>query len=401
MAVLAFLQVAGMFTAWAASLYVVKWLAGLGIGLCFFLLGRCRFSRELSTEFALVVAILVIGLVAQLGDSIDGRAVALTASYAMTAATAFLIGPRALRRRSVQRIVWPGMLLGVTIGAILAEYLGFQDFFNAISASSGRLRFSGAFFTPNSAGSAGLIGVILAAAAFEAKPRWRYLTPVPVFIVVMILADSRGSLLAALTFVAALPILRMARWPPQRVAITLCLAAVGLLCLGTVLAGRIDWPAAGELEPALNRISTGRWANWKEALDYLEGPLRWMFGLGMSRNFSFAYQETDFPVPVRGWNADNFFIDLLGRTGLVGLLLFVVMTGSLAMKMWRGLKLGPPRDVSQHVLGLAVLAATVVLGGTNSLIFTWSWLQAMVAWPLVAASATRPVSPPAALAPPP
>jgi O-antigen ligase/polysaccharide polymerase Wzy-like membrane protein len=389
LAVLAFVQIAGAFTSLADRLYVAKQMAALGIGLCFFLLGRCRISRELTTEFALVIATVGIGLVSQLGDTIDGRALGLAASYSMTAFTAFLIAPSAFRRRSVHRIVWPALLLGVTVGVVIGEYLGAQDIFASFSFFTGRLRFAAGFYSPNAAGVAGLVGVILAVAAFEARRRWVYLAPVPVFIAVMLLGDSRGAILAAIAFLVAIPILRIARWPPRRVAIALSLGLVGCLLIGSVLAPRINWPAPGQFGPDLNRLSSGRWTNWQEALSYLDGPLPWIFGLGMSRNLSFAYQETDFPVPVRGYNADNFFVDIVGRAGIVGLVLMLAVLWSLALKMWRGLTLGSPRSTSRYVLGLAAFTSTVLLGQTNSIIFTWAWLQAIVAWPLVAAAATH------------
>lgn len=389
LAVLGFVQVAGTFTAYAQSLYLVKWLAGVGIAVCYFLLGRCHVSRKLATEYAMLFAVLAIGLVTQLGDSIDGRAIALVISYTLTGTTAFLVAPAAFRRRAVHRTVWPALLAGVAAGTLYAEYLGLQDFLSAITTSSGRLRFFGAFYQPNAAGTAGLIGVILAVAALEARRRWWYLLTLPFFFVVMILADSRGSILAALTFLLSLPILRMTRWPPRRIAMAFTLGAIVLLVGGVYVAGKIHWPVTGQWQPELNRISTGRLTNWSESLGYLESPLRWMFGLGLSRNFSFTYQETDFPVPVRGSNADNFFIDILGRTGIVGLLLMLGIIASLTLKMWRGLTFGSPRIASQCTLGLALLISTVLLGATNSVIFTWAWLQAIVGWPLIGAAATH------------
>lgn len=397
LAILAFIQVAGTYNTWTERLYLGKWLAGLAIALSYFMLGRCRISRELTTEFAMLVAVLAIGLLAQLSDTIDGRALALVTSYTMTGTTAFLVAPAALRRRSVQRIIWPALLLGVTVATVLGIYLGFQDIFNALTVTTDRVRFGGAFYSANAAGVAGLIGVILAVAAFETKHRWRYLdlATIPFFMVVLFLSGSRGSVVAAIAYLAVIPILRIARWPPQRAGIALSLGAMGLIVLGILMAGMIDWPAPGQWQPVLNRFSSGRWTNWKDALSYLDGPLRWMFGLGMSRNFSFAFQETNFPVPVRGSNADNFFIDILGRTGIVGLLLILGIIGSLALRMWRGVRGGSPGNASQCILGLAALTSTLVLGQTNSVIFTWAWLQAMVAWPLIGAAATRPIDSPA------
>src|SRR2546422_5450549 len=50
----------------------------------------------------------------------------------------------------------------------------------------------------------------------------------------------------------------------------------------------------------------------------------------------------------------------------------------------------PPRStLFPYTTLFRSLAATLVLGATNSVILTWGSLHAMVAWPLVAAAASR------------
>lgn len=398
LALLGFVQVVATFTALLDRLYVAKWLAGLAILGCYFALGRCKVSMALLGEFALLVTVLAISLLSQLGDTLDGRAMGLAASYLLTATAAFLVAPCAFRRRSVQRIVWPAMLLGVSVATLLGEYLGVLDLLSSVSLDQGRWRFAGAFYQPNAAGTAGLLGVILAGAAFNATRRWIYLTAVPPLAVVMVLADSRGSLLAAGAFFAVWAIARAARWPTRHIATVSCFGVLVLLGYGLLHSGNLGLPDTTHAQTALNEVSTGRWASWTEALSYLDGPVRWAFGLGLSRNFSFAGRGTAWPVPVRGSDADNFYVDLLGRVGIVGLVLFLSIVGGLALRLVRGLRQASPRTASDRALGLAVLGGTLVLGATNSGIVTWGWLHAMVAWPLVAAAATRPGSP-TALAP--
>ena len=154
-------------------------------------------------------------------------------------------------------------------------------------------------------------------------------------------------------------------------------------------AASTHWPNTSNLEATLNLVSTGRWANWVQSLSYLDGPVQWTFGLGLSRNLSFVAPTTDFPVPVRGANADNIYVDLLGRAGISGLSCFLLLAASLALRIGGGLRRASPRRASDCALGLAVLAATLVLGLTNSSVLTWGWLHAMVAWPLVAGVAIR------------
>jgi hypothetical protein len=93
-----------------------------------------------------------------------------------------------------------------------------------------------------------------------------------------------------------------------------------------------------------------------------------------------------------GPNADNFTSTYRDApVSLVSCCLSVI--GSLAVRLCSGLRHASPNGAADRTLGLAVLAATLALGATNSVILTWGWLHAMVAWPLVAAAATRPVYP--------
>jgi O-antigen ligase len=389
-AAFAFVQVAGTFTDLTDRLYVVKWLSGVAIGVSFLLLGHCRLSRALSREFALLVAVILIGLGSQLGAGLDGRALALGTSYALTATAAFLVGPCTFRRRSVQKLVWPALLLGMTAATLLSELLGLSDPLRSVLVVQDRWRYSGAFFQPNVAGMAGLVGVLLAAAAATATRRWTYLLAALPHTVVMVLAASRGSLLAAAVFAATAALVQTTRLKARSLATVACAGALVVLIAVLGRSSHLDLPDASHTRAALNQLSTGRLTNWSDALGYLGGPLDWGVGLGLSRNLSFAARETDFPVPVRGSNADNFYVDLLGRAGIVGSALFFAVVASMGLRLARDLRYLSPRCLSERALALAILAATLTLGITNSVILTWAWLHAMIAWPLIAATATRP-----------
>jgi O-antigen ligase len=388
LALFAFVQVIATFRGLVDRLYVAKWLAGVAIFACYFALGHYRISTAWRREFALFAAILAIGFLAQLGDALDLRAVELGVTYTLTAAAAFLVAPSAFRRRSVQRLVWPALLAGAGLGTVLGEYLGLRNPIAAIWRSGGRWRFAGVFLHPNAAGVAGLIGVVLAVAAFNATRRWRYLGLVVPFTLVMALADSRGSLLAAAALAGVPLAVAIGRWRTRRLALATCGALLLLLGLGVAYSGSIRVPETSRV--SLNEASTDRLAVWSESLGYLGTPWQWLFGLGISRNISYVGRRTTVvAIPVRGSNTDNAYVDLLGRTGIVGLSLFLAMIASLTWRLGAGLRRAPPGESRDHAVGLAVLAATVALGMTNSLIFTWAWLQAMVAWPVAVGAATR------------
>jgi hypothetical protein len=390
LAALTFIQVVATFRSLMGPLYVARWLAGVGVVACFVALGRFRVSTTLAREFLLITAIVTLGLLAQLDDNLDMRALALATSYTLTATAAFLIAPSTFRRRAVRRLVWPAMLVGVAAATLLGEYLGLRDPLGSIAASSDRWRFFGAFFQPNAAGTAGLLGLILAGAAFTTRPRWWYLATVPFFIIVMLLADSRGSILAAAALVGGWGLVQVLRWPVRKLAFAATVVALFALGAGLRNSARLEWPDLSRTPHTLNEVSSGRWANWTLSLSYLESPVQWSVGLGLSRNFSFLPMEAGaLNIPIRGSSADSFYIDLIGRTGLIGLALFLAMIASLYLRTWRTPEGALPVVHRERAFGIGVLAATIALGATNSAIVTWGWLHAAVAWPLVAAAATR------------
>lgn len=382
LAALAFLQVVASFRGLDERLGAARWAASAVLVGCFFALGHWRVSLAFRREFLLLVAILCLGCLTQLPDTLDARALVVAVSYGLTALAAFLIAPCTFRRRSVQRLVWPALLFGVTIATALGEYLGYRELLASFSVAENRWRYWGAFNLPNSAGTAGLAGVILVAAAFHSARRWRYLLPLPLFAATMLLADSRGSVLAALAFLGTLATMRVARWRTERIALAACLGVVATLGYALLHASNLEWPDMSHAQMNLNLYSTGRLESWQASLSYLDGPMQWIFGLGLSKNLSFVGRWTWLPVPIFGSNADNFFVDLLGRAGLVGIALFAAIAVSLTWRLCNGVRAAPAYHASDRSLGMAVLASTLVLGLTNSVIFTWGALHAMVAWPL-------------------
>jgi O-antigen ligase len=387
-ACLAFIQIVATFLIFQERLYLTKWIAGLALILCFFILGRYKLSSALAIEFALIISLIGLGFVSQLGDNLDVRAMQLGASYTMTALTAFVVAPATFSRRSVHTFVWPGLLIGVSIGTLLAIYLGLRNPIASFTAHEGRVRFFGLFATPNSAGTAGLIGVILAGAAFRHTKRWHYLLFIPAFAAVIALAHSRGSLLAVTAFIST--------WAAAALLARLSTQSARLLSLASIIAivaatmfYTTSYDRSRLFPTDLNQLSSGRWNNWSRSLSYLDSPPRWLFGLGLSRNFSFMPDVAVGKVTVRGSNADNIYVDLLGRTGIVGLALFLGTVGIVVVRLTRGLKIAPPIRAQDCALCIAAVIATLVLGLTESGVLTWGWLHAMVVWPLSSSTAAK------------
>src|SRR5207249_1105207 len=91
-------QAASQLRPFLDVLYLPKWLSALAVVASFMLLGRGRLSTRLAAPFSVAVGVVAIGLLAQIGDGLDARAVALAMTFLLTAITAFVIGPQTLAR---------------------------------------------------------------------------------------------------------------------------------------------------------------------------------------------------------------------------------------------------------------------------------------------------------------
>ena len=119
-----FTYVAATFVDLEDPLYTAKWLSCAAILVALLACARWHFATDHVYPFALVVAMVTLGLVAQIGDNIDMRAMQVAFGLTLTAVGAFLIAPPALQRRWVRATVWPALLLGVTAGLVAGMVLG-------------------------------------------------------------------------------------------------------------------------------------------------------------------------------------------------------------------------------------------------------------------------------------
>ena len=124
---------------------------------------------------------------------------------------------------------------------------------------------------------------------------------------------------------------------------------------------------------------SGRWQNWSVAgAQFTEAPL---FGTGAG-DYSFRWaSERDIDISVQ--NAHSLYLEVLGESGLIGLLLLLTPLGAVVIAVGSALRRRPPFPLARD-LGIAIAACgTVAL----HLAGDWAWQMPAVVIPAVALGA--------------
>lgn len=385
LAVAGFVYVAATYLDASLALWLVKWRIALAlIAAVFLVLSRGRLTAVLAAPIALITGLSLVGLVAQLGENIDSRAVELAAGYMTLAVVALAAAPAALRQRRARIVVFRGLLWGVLAGVLLAVALGIANPLVAFHIDGLRIRFKGYYERPNSAGWYGYVGVVLAVVtALETRRKW-ILALVPVFLAPVLLANSRGASIALVVLGVCWGAI-LVRWLSQgwRTAVVASGVVVCLLAfaLSPGLVDRLSLPAPD----ALDELTSGRWSNWERSLSYLDDPVSMGFGLGLSRNLSF----TPGNAGLRGGESDNFYVDLIGRTGLLGFGFFLSSVLILGRRLITALQRATPRTAAQRAFCLALFLSGLSYAFVESHLLTAGVLHAVALWSVVGWAATR------------
>jgi hypothetical protein len=383
-------QAAAQLRPFLDVLYVPKWLSAIAFVASLMLLGRGRLSTRLALPFSVAVGVVAVGLVAQLGDGLDTRAVALATTFLLTAITSLVIAPPALARGWVRRAVWSGLLRGVTLGVVFGFAGGVFALPAGLAFRDEQLRYFGLFNYPNIAGTIALTGVVLAGASSVAH---RQLTPLLAILpmgAALALADARGSALAATAFVFLFAFLWLWRHRPGTrqllAAVVLASCVVGGY---KVVEGRLS------SRTDIEKLASGRLETWRRSLAYLESPTDWLVGVGLSRNHSFvSYTAAPLTesriglVGMRGAATDSTYVDLITRTGLIGLTLFLLLIALLVMPSWHGWYRVTGAE-EESAVALAALVAAMFHMLTDSTTFSFGLTLAFVVWPLAGGAAVR------------
>ncbi len=388
---IALVQTAAHLRPFLDVLYVPKWLSALAVVATFILLGRGRLSTRLALPFSIALGVVGVGFLAQLGDGLDTRAAALAATFLLTAATSLLIAPQALARGWVRRAVWSGLLWGVSLGVVFGFGGGILTLPAGLAFRDEHIRYFGLFTHPNVAGTIALTGVVLAGATSVALRRLMPLLAMLPMGAALAFADARVSALAAMAFVSLFAFFWLwhhrPRTRPLVAAVMLAFGAVGgYKIVEQRLTSRTD----------VEQFASGRVETWRRSLAYLESPADWLVGVGLSRNHSFVSYttaplteaRTTGLVGVRGAATDSTYVDLITRTGLIGLTLFLSLIALLAKPSWYGWY-ESTRAADEAAVALAALVAAMLHMLTESTTFSFGLTLAFVVWPLAGATAVR------------
>jgi O-antigen ligase len=93
-------------------------------------------------------------------------------------------------------------------------------------------------------------------------------------------------------------------------------------------------------------------------------------------------------VGVRGAATDSTYVDIITRTGLIGLTLFLLLIALLGTRAWHGWY-GATRAADEAAVALAALVAAMLHMLTESTTFSFGVTLALVVWPLAGAAAVR------------
>ena len=93
-------------------------------------------------------------------------------------------------------------------------------------------------------------------------------------------------------------------------------------------------------------------------------------------------------VGMRGAATDSTYVDLITRTGLIGLALFLLLIALLAKGSWHGW-FTVTRAADESAVALAAVVAAMLHMLTDSTTFSFGLTLAFVVWPLAGGASVR------------
>lgn len=317
---------------------------------------RTAFQRERAA------ALLVAGLALYLGVILLSGAVAISRALVLKETLKWgevlvvvLLGANLLRQPARQRIATWVMLAAGTAEALLA-YGQWVFAVGAVGATGESLRVVGTFGQPNPFAAylnlALPLALALALLVRDPRVRWPAATAALLLLGAQELAGSRGGLLGLAAGVAVMLIVALGI---ERPALGIAVGGGALAALAWVTgilpaalqqralhALRLDGVSlTGPLNDA-NFSAVERLAHWVAGLRMVRAhPL---LGVGAG-NYDPAYARYHVP----GWNlslghAHNYYINAAAETGLIGLAIFLFLTGAMLYAAWQAARRMDHRD---------------------------------------------------------
>lgn len=308
--------------------YAVKWLTLAAFaGAATLAAPRIRLDGMPAVIAFLPWFMLALGYQLVIGPT--GRGVGVGGGYLGLLVLTFVLVPSAVRGADAEDAFERWAITALAAFGLLAIVVGLHHFRDSIVGSpEGRgIRVRWAFEHVNTPGYLGFVGIALSARQLVLR-RWRFIVPMGVFAILLVGAWSRGAILALCTALGIGTILSLLG-ASRSVTVRLLLAG-GALALVTAALALVVGSATEVSFHAVNEFSSGRLGEWRSALAHLNSPTQWLIGKGAGQNISYTGQGV-----ALGGSSDSFIVDLITRSGIVGLACWMASVGVIGVMVAR------------------------------------------------------------------
>lgn len=373
-----------------AGLYAAKWLVLATLAGIALLVGADRIQLAGTPVVLAFAPWFLLALAYQLYLGPTGRGLGVAGGYMGLLLVCFVLLPSALPTLHDLDRFERWVIHAFAAMCLLSVLLGLQQLgMSIVGGSTGRFRLRWAFEHVNEGGYLGYIGIILTVRQL-AQRRWRFAVPLLLFVFMLLSSGSRGAMLALGAAFGVVALL----WSVDRygaglvvafsVALGTLAAALSLMTLGV--------QSGGASFHTLNMAMTGRLGAWRAALSRLDSPVEWLLGQGAGQNVNFIGTRSQV-----GGSSDSFVIDLITRSGLLGLAIWVGTIAVVILMLGRRVVELPGGAPNRAHLGFAagLCASALVAAAYEGFIFSVGTAYALAVWSCVGVAAmhvsTRPL----------
>jgi len=287
----------------------------------------------------------------------------LIVSYLFLFLLAFFLMPSYLNKEA-NYLTYNKLFWWSVMGTLMLSLaLGIKDptsFYNI----GNRFRYRAFFMNPNYLGMISVLGTFVSIQMYTITNQKKYLVAIIPLLYMIYFSDSRASMIAiavALSMIVYLVFREKCKGTTRNLLdITMFIALVFLLVLGCIFVHSFTGDTI-----MIDKITSYRLSKWSQPIKSLEN-LEWLFGQGpgMEGGGSLSF--------------DNYYINILMQTGLLGLLSFTMFLLSIVFFFWRQLNFKPHDNGLQ--ISFTYLIAIMVYSMFESALFSLGNIFSIYMW---------------------
>jgi hypothetical protein len=317
----------------------------------------------------------IVAVAAQIVVGATARGIGVAGGYLGLVIVSFVLLPSVFSTREALTRFTGWVLVGLVVMGLVAIGWGVRDLAGSLVGGGMRFRVRWGFEHVNTGGYIGALGLLLCVSALLHGRRLAFASAT-VFLLLLVTSGSRGAyLVVVVALVSAWVLYRLrtrgAGWVMLRLAVVGAgLAAASLVALAS---NRLD-------VATVNAALSGRFLAWRRALGQLRGPLDWLIGKGTGQSVNYIGTRV-----FVGGSSDSFVVDLLTRSGFVGLTIWLGTVFVIGVLLgWAIRRASTNNDTEWErqvclIAGVAIATTTASLFegfifsvGTAYSLFTWS-----------------------------